>query len=412
LKKQERINVNTLLQINTVGNYGSTGRIVEEIGILATGKGWNSYIAFGRNERPSKSKVIKIGSALDRLHHGLSTRLFDRHGFASVRATKQLIRKIAEIKPDIIHLHNLHGYYLNIRILFEYLATIDIPLIWTLHDCWAMTGHCTHFEPINCLKWMIECHNCPLKKKYPASYFLDRSKRNYYDKKELFTSLKRLTIVPVSIWLSDILKASYLSKYPYTVINNGINIDIFKPTPCGDIRIKYNLDNKFVILGVATDWVRSKGLADFIELSRKLDSGYQIILVGLSQNQIKQIPKNIIGITRTENLQEITELYSCAEIFLNPTYQDSFPTTNLEAMACGTPVITYNTGGSTESIIPETGIIVQKGDITGLINAIEIVRERGKSYYSLKCIERARLFYNRNDRYAEYLKLYDKIHNE
>jgi len=409
LEKPGKQNLHTLLQINSVVNYGSTGRIAEEIGVLAIERGWDSFIAYGRKARLSKSKLIKIGSGLDIQYHGLATRLFDMHGFASVNATKQLLRKVEEIKPDLIHLHNLHGYYLNIRLLFNYLATINIPVVWTLHDCWAMTGHCTNFESINCLKWLVECNNCPQKKIYPASYFLDRSKGNYYDKKELFTSLKRLTIVTVSKWLSNILKQSYLSEYPFIVINNGINTDIFKPTQVNEIIIKHRLDRKFIVLGVASNWTPNKGFNDFIQLSKQLGSDFQIILVGLSLTQIRKIPKNIIGITRTNSTQELVKYYSGSDVFLNPTYEESFSTTNLEAVACGTPVITYNAGGSTESIIPETGIIVPKGDITRLIKAIDTVRERGKSYYSQKCFEHSRLFYNKNDRFDEYLRLYNRI---
>lgn len=399
----------TLLQINSVVNYGSTGRIAEEIGISAINQGWNSYIAYGRKKGLSKSKVIKIGSPMDIRLHGLATRLLDRHGFASAMATRHLITRIEEIKPDIIHLHNLHGYYLNIKLLCNYLASKDFPLVWTLHDCWAITGHCTNFESINCLKWIVQCHDCPQKTIYPASYLLDQSRRNFNDKKMLFTSFKKLTIVSVSKWLGSIMQRSYLSKYPLEIINNGIDMDIFKPGQSNELIQKYNPDKKFLILGVASDWNRNKGFYDFIELSRRLGSDYKIIMLGLNSFQIRHIPNCIVGIPRTDDPHQLAEFYSCADVFLNPTYEESFSTTNLEAVASGTPVITYDAGGSTESVLPETGIIVQKGDISGLINAIETVRSVGKGFYSQRCYSHARLYYSKNDRYSEYIKLYHHI---
>ena len=401
--------MNKLLQINSVVNFGSTGRIAEEIGVLAMSQGWHSYIAYGRKNGVSQSEVIKIGSQMDLHAHGLATRLFDRHGFASSMPTRNLISKIEKIKPDIIHLHNLHGYYININLLCNYLADRNFPLVWTLHDCWAITGHCANFESINCNKWIDGCHHCPQRKSYPASYFADQSRRNYNEKKLLFTSFKEMAIVSVSKWLGNIIQRSYLAKYPIEIINSGINMDTFKPVKCNRLLHKYNLKNKFIILGVVNDWNRNKGFFDFIELGRRLSSDYQIVMLGLNNFQISHIPSNIVGIPRTNNPHELAEFYSFADVFLNATYEESFSTTNLEAVACGTPVITYDAGGSTESILPTTGIIVQKGDIEGLKNAVSTVRTKGKSYYSNYCYHHARLNYNMNDRYGYYLKLYSKI---
>jgi putative colanic acid biosynthesis glycosyltransferase len=402
----------TLLQINTVVNMGSTGHIVEEIGQMAIQNGWNSYIAFGRNERPSKSKLIKIGTKIDIKLHGLQTRFFDRHGLGSKRATIEFIEKVIEIKPDIIHLHNLHGYYLNIKILFDYLSTIDIPIVLTLHDCWTITGHCTHFDFINCQKWKTACNHCPQKKEYPASLLFDRSKKNYLLKKKLFNSIKNMTIVPVSQWLGKIITQSFISKYPIQIINNGIDTKIFVNVKDQSIRTKYNIENKFIILGVANIWNVRKGLLDFIELSKLIDNDCIIILVGLNSKQYKNLPNNIIGISRTENTQKLAELYSTADVFLNPTWEDNFPTTNLEALSCGTPVITYNTGGSIESVCTNTGFIVEKKDITGLIKSINTVRKIGKEYYSDNCIKRANWLYNKNDRYLDYINLYTSMINQ
>jgi putative colanic acid biosynthesis glycosyltransferase len=401
--------MNTLFQINSVINSGSTGRIAEEIGQTAISAGWKSYIAYGRNDRPSQSELIKIGNDWDIKMHGFQTRLFDRHGLGSISATKELIGKIKEISPDIIHLHNIHGYYINIEILFNYLLNSNIPVVWTFHDCWPITGHCAHFTFVGCEKWKTQCYNCPQKKNYPSSWVVDRSEKNYNLKKELFTSLPNLTLVPVSNWLSEILKESYLQHYPLNVIHNGINTEFFKPSSDKVFRIKYSLENKFILLGVATSWGLKKGLYDFIELSKLLKTDYQIVLVGLSRKQIEQLPDNILGIERTESVKELAEIYSASDVFVNPTYEDSFPTTNLESLACGTPVITYKTGGSPEAIDELTGIVVEQGNIGKLIDAINKVKDKGKQSYSEACVNRAHRLYKKEDRYQEYIELYGSL---
>lgn len=398
-----------LLQINSVINSGSTGRIGEEIGQTAIAAGWESYIAYGRNERPSSSKLIKIGSDKDIKLHGLQTRLFDRHGLGSKGATTDFIRQIEKIKPDIIHLHNIHGYYINIEVLFQYLKKVNVPVVWTFHDCWPITGHCSHFTFVGCDKWKKLCYECPQKTSYPASYFIDRSKKNYILKKELFNSLPNLTLVPVSQWLSGVLEESFLQKYPIKVINNGINTEVFKPSEGSAFRTKYSLDDKFILLGVASIWDERKGLKDFIELSKLLNSDYQIVLVGLTNKQIKQLPENILGIERTESVEGLAEIYASSDVFINPTYEDNFPTTNLESLACGTPVITYETGGSPEAIDESTGIVVEQGNINKLVDAINQIKSHDKQYYSDACVERAHRLYKKEDRYKEYIDLYESL---
>jgi glycosyltransferase involved in cell wall biosynthesis len=387
-----------LLQINTVINNIATGKIAEAIGKQAISSGWESYIAFGRRERESASHKIKIGGKLSVFLHILLTRLFDRHGFGSRIATQHLIKKIVKIKPDIIHLHNIHGYYINIKVLFDFLAKSQIPVIWTLHDCWTITGHCAHFDAIGCNKWKTECSHCPQKWNYPRSLFLDNSIRNHKRKKALFTSVKNLTIVPVSYWLGDIMKQSFLNQYPIQVIQNGIDINSFSPQPA------------CIILGVANVWDRRKGLDDFITLNNQLNkSQYQIILIGLNKQQINCLPKEIIGIRRTESVAELAKLYSIADVFVNVTYDDSFPTVNLESLACGTPVITYRTGGSVESISQDSGIIVEKGNITALCEAIQKIAQNNKLYYSEDCRKRAVSLYNKEDRFKDYIDLYNTL---
>ncbi len=396
-----------LLQINTVVNYGSTGKIAESIGNLAISQGWESYIAYGRLKVPSESKLIKIGSFIDVLVHGLQTRLSDRHGLGSKRATMDFIKKIERLKPDVIHLHNLHGYYINIKILFDYLANASIPVIWTLHDCWPITGHCIHFDFVGCDKWKSECNKCPQKNEYPASIFIDRSRKNHKLKKGLFTSVENLTLVPVSKWLGLIIKESYLRKYPLSVIPNGINLDIFKASTATETLIKYGLTEKFVILGVASIWSKQKGLKDFVALSKLIDTKTIIVLIGLNKHQLKTLPKNILGIERTDNVKQLATFYSLADVYINTSYEESFPTTNLEALACGTPVITYGIGGSPESLSDKTGFIIKIGDIDGLYKSIQCMQAKEKLNFSDSCRNRAIQLYNRNDRYKDYLNLYE-----
>lgn len=401
--------MSTLLQINTVVNSGSHGRIAEEIGQLALTNSWQSYIAFGRNNRPSQSKLIKIGSNIDINIHGLKTRLLDRHGFGSKKATIKLVEQIKEIKPDIIHLHNIHGYYVNIEILFNYLESTTIPVLWTLHDCWSFTGHCSHFDLIGCNKWKTGCFNCPQKKEYPRSYLFDNSKRNFANKQKIFTAVKNLTIVPVSNWLGNLVRESFLNKYPQNLIYNGVNIGVFSPQINKSTKTNLGLDNHFMLLGVASGWSSRKGFEDFISLSNFINPDCVIVLVGLNDKQLKKLPSNIIGVNRTENIQQLAEIYSAADLFLNLTYEDNFPTTNIESLACGTPVLTYNTGGSIEAVSNETGFIVEKGDLKAVLDVINLVKSNGKSAYTSACRERAVKLYNKDDRYMEYINLYETL---
>ena len=400
----------TLLQISIEVNSGSVGRIAEQIGQTAIQQGWNSFITYARNNLQSQSKTIKIGNKFDVYWHGINTRLFDNHCLCSTRSTKKLIKKIELIKPNIILLHHIHGYFLNMKVLFDYLATIDTPVAWVFHDCWSFTGHCTYFDYVGCDKWQTQCTRCPQKQNYPGSLWLDRSSRNYTLKKRLFNQVRNMTIVPVSHWLGTMVQQSFLKKYPIQVIQNGIDIDMFSPqSNSKQIKEKYGMGNKYLLLGVANIWEHRKGLKDFIKLYRNLPDDCQIILVGLKKKQIQKLPKGIIGIERTENVRALAELYSAADLFINPTWEDTFPTTNIEAFACGTPVVTYCTGGSVESVSEDTGFVVDKGRIDVLCDVINIVKQRGKTFYSENCRKRAVALYNKNNRFDEYIHLFNQL---
>lgn len=406
----------TILQINTCLHIGGTGMVAESCGREVIKEGWNSYIAYSRNyisqTPPSASKIIKIGNDADVYLHAVQTRLFDTHGLCSKSSTKKFIEDIKKLSPDIVHLHNLHGYYLNYPLLFSYLKEKSIPVVWTLHDCWSFTGHCTHFESVCCEKWKSGCGNCPRKKDYPSSMFLDNSKNNYLKKIQAYGDYEKLTLVPVSNWIEERLKESFLQNHKIRVIHNGIDLDKFHPASedvTKRLREEYGLEDKKVILGVASTWTPMKGLLDFIELRKVLPESTLIVLLGLTEKQIQDLPRGIIGLKRTEDFGELLGFYSLSSVFCNPTYEDTFPTTNLEALACGTPVITYNTGGSPESIDGDTGLVVEKGDISGLNNAIQIVLSNNKEHYSKVCRKRAEVKWNKVDRFKEYIELYKEI---
>lgn len=402
-----------LLQISIEVNSGSVGRIAEQIGLEVLKTGAESYITFARNNLPSKSKTIKIGNKFDIYFHGIKTRIFDDHCYGSTRPTKKLIKQIRELNPDIILLHHIHGYFLNMRILFEYLSKLNIPIVWTFHDCWSFTGHCAHFDAIGCEKWKTGCYACPLKTSYPASYLFDRSRKNYIEKKKLFNSVKNLTIVPVSNWLGDIVKESFLSSNNIKVIYNGIDINTFKPsTNNKETREKFGLKDEFVVLGLSSVWNKSKGFDDFINLSTKIDSKVKIILVGLNQEQIDKLPNNIIGIKRTENINQLADLYSMSDLFLNLSFQETFGLTTAEALSCGTPALVYNATACPEVVSEDTGFIVEKGDLDSVIKVINEVREKGKGFYSEKCRERAVSCFNKDDRFKEYIDLFTNLINK
>ncbi|ADQ79110.1 glycosyl transferase group 1 [Paludibacter propionicigenes WB4] len=398
-----------LLQINSDANSCSTGRIAEQIGQFAISNGWESYIAYGRDKNSSKSHLIRIGNAWDLIFHGVQTRLFDRHGIGSKRATKNLIKQIKKIEPTIIHLHNLHGYYLNIEILFNYLSCAGIPVVWTLHDCWSFTGHCTYFDSIACSKWRTQCYKCPQINEYPASFFVDRSEKNFQLKKKLFNSIPTLKLVSVSNWLEHVLKKSFMSDIPSVIIHNGIDTSLFKPIEERTIKDRYELNNSFILLGVASIWSARKGLNEFIELSKNVDCNTKIILIGLNKKQIKALPTNIIGLQRTESISELAEFYSVADLVLNLSSEESFGLTTVEGFACGTPGIVYNCTASPELITPETGLIVEKGNLVQLVAAIEQIKIKGKAFYSENCLERAQKFYNNQKQFNEYILLYEKL---
>lgn len=389
-----------IFQING-GVFGSTGKIMFGIADMAKMQGHEVLCASpmtttNRYNQP-KDEYIRIGSYYSRCVDVMLARITGLEGCFAPFATLRLISEMKKYKPDIIHLHSIHNSYLNIPMLFRYIKKNNIRVVWTLHDCWAFTGHCAHFDMIGCSKWREGCHSCPQYKGYPKSTF-DNSAYMYRLKKKWFTGIKDMTIITPSEWLGNLVKESYLKDYPIKVINNGIDLSVFKPTE-SDFRIKYNCEDKFIILGVAFGWGVKKGLDVFIELAKNLGPEYQIVLVGTDETVDKQLPDNIISIHRTQNQTELAKIYTAADVFVNPTREDTYPTVNMEAIACGTPVITFDVGGSAESA-GNGAIIVTKDDVKRMSEEIEKLSINNTELP----LERKRLdMYNR---YIEVTKIY------
>jgi len=395
-----------VLQINTVCGVGSVGRIVRQIHEALREKGHESYIAYGRKPLGCDG-AIRIGGDLDVYFHVFLTRVFDLHGFGSKKATKKFLKIVEEINPDIIHLHNIHGYYLNIEVLFDFLKSFDKPVVWTLHDCWAFTGHCAYFLYARCDKWKTGCYSCPEKKSYPKSVFLDNSKSNYQRKRKTFSGVRNMTLVTPSQWLAGLVKESFLGDYPVQVIPNGIDTEVFKPTQSG-FRKRYGLDGKFLILGVANVWEKRKGFDYFLDLSKYLSDDEIIVLVGLSDERIKNLPNNIIGIKRTNSAKELAEIYTAADVFFNPTLEDNYPTVNLEAQACGTYVITFDSGGAKETIISkESGIAIKPCNAEDIMNLIRVLRSKGRKAANVD--SSARSVISHRFMVGSYISLYEKL---
>ena len=368
-----------ILIIDTVCGYGSTGKIVVDLASEYEKAGHDCVIAFGRGKAKGYGKVYKIGTTIGIYYHALMTRLFDTHGKHSKMATKKFIKYIDEFAPDIIHLHNIHGYFLNYEYLFKYIKNKNSKVVWTLHDCWSFTGHCAYFDVAGCFKWQTNCQNCPQKHSYPKSWLLDGSKRNFLDKKAAF-EYGNVIIVTPSLWLKELVGQSFLKNNRTEVIPNGIDIEKIKCLK-EDFRNDNRLAGKKIILGVANLWDYRKGLDSFLALSKMINKDEIIVLVGVSKAQLKKLPDNIVGIKRTDSFSQLIDIYKSADVFVNPTLEDNYPTVNIEAIISGTPVVTYNTGGSPESLLGKYGLIVEKGNVEELYKAITAILKDGKEKY-------------------------------
>lgn len=396
-----------ILLVNTFIGSTSTGNLTYEIYKCCVENGNECVIAYGRKDVKKDAKTYKISNIFDYNIHALWTRLTDLNGSASYFTTKRFLRFIDEYSPDVIHLHNLHGYYLNLKLFFEYVDRRNIPIVWTFHDCWPFTGHCPYYTNIACDRWQIECHNCPKKREHPASLLLDNSRKNYRTKNALFHLPRRMIITPVSEWLSGEVRKSFFKDVKIRTVYNGINLDVFQPVE-SCFKQKQEIENKKMLLGVAINWVPTKGLDDFIELNNKISDEYVIVLVVLDEEQLKDLPKGIIGLRRTENVQQLVEIYSAADVFVNPSREETFGMVTAEAMACGTPTVVYNATASPELVDEKTGRVVEVGDVDELYHQIQRV---DKKLMKKSCRERAEQLFDKSVNQKQYLEIYDELIN-
>lgn len=397
-----------IIQINATAGIGSTGKIMIDLdGIINSDNNGFMICAYQNNNLSNNLFSFNNKNSNYVLKKNiLISRITGIMGHRHTKETYEAIKWLDEKQPDIVHLHNIHGDWIDYRVLFKYLKEKNIPVIWTLHDCWAFTGRCSHFELCGCEKWKSGCFKCTNKHVYPITYFFDHSSRLWNEKKNIFTGLEKMTIVTPSMWLKEYVENSFLSKYPVVVINNGIDTDIYKPVTS---KSKYydGIQDKKIILAVASSWSTFKGLDDIMILNNLINHDlYQIVIVGLNDKQMEMCPDNIVGVSRTNSQEELVELYSGADVFINLTYQDNYPTTNLEAISCGTNVITYNTGGSPESI-PNKEYIVNQGDVQKVYELIVQICQSPKEKQKLR--EYAINHFDKNIKFNDYIKLYKKI---
>ena len=392
-----------LLQINSVANLGSTGRIAEQLGKKVMEEGWESYIAYGRSANQSDSILIRIGNKVDLVSHGLQSRLWDKQGLASKRATKNFIKEIEKIKPDLVHIHNLHGYYLNFPILLSYLDECSIPTVLTVHDCWWFTGHCACIDE-NCNNWMNVCMDCPLPKSYPKT-LISKANRNWNIKNSIFNTVKNITLIPVSDWIDSKLKQSLLKNVPSKVIHNGVDTSVFFREKDVDTSVPHNTFN---ILCVATKWTEHNGFYKILQLSKLIEEDVRIVIVGVDDRQLKSLPSNVIGVKRTENLAQLRGIYSQADVLLNLTKNLSFGLVTAESMACGTPAIVYSDTAGEEIIDYKTGFVMNQ-----IEEVIPIVSKLKKNYnrenVASECSRRIRENFSLDRQLNAYFDLYTEL---
>ena len=392
-------------QVNVVCGSGSTGKIAVDLAEAIQLQGGESRIAYGRGNASKEIDSFKISNKPDLYIHAMLTRITDKHGLYSRKATIRLIKDIEEYNPDIIHLHNIHGYYINYEILFRFLEKYGKPIVWTLHDCWPITGHCAHFDYVGCSRWQKSCYDCPQKKIYPASMLKDNSADNFERKKTAFNLPINMTIVTVSDWLYGIVGQSFLKNYPLKRIYNGIDLEVMHPIK-SSLKTKYYLEDKKIVLGVASIWDERKGIDTFYELAKSISTDYQIVMIGLTKKQLQKKPKNILGIERINSQKELARWYAAADIYVNTSVEETMGMTTVEAMGCGTPVIVMNTTGSPELVDGKCGRSVEPGNIMQLLQTIkELENMKNKKEYCLECANN----FEKSRQYAQYIELYKQL---
>lgn len=392
-----------VLFVNLVYGTGSTGKIIADIMNLLKKGGNDVKALYGTGARSDNAEAVRVSGKFGYYFHNAMSRFTDHAGLYSWAATGKMIREIRAFQPDLIHLHTLHGFYVNYEMLFRFLKKANIPVVWTLHDCWTFTGHCTHFSQANCTQWKTLCRDCKLLYRYPQCYWKGDVKRNYLRKKRAFTDVNNLTVTTPSQWLADQVAESFLRDYPRIVIPNGIDRTVFRPQ-ASSLRETYHLENKKIVLGAANAWNARKGLPDLLTLAERLGPDYQVVLIGLTEKQLPEIPPNVLGLLRTADQMELAQWYSAADVFVNPTYEETFGLTTVEAQACGTPVVVYETDGCPETVAPGNGQLTPQGDLSALERAVRDITGSGLRADQLKMAR-----FDKEVVYQAYIRSYETV---
>lgn len=396
-------------QINSVCGQGSTGRITVELSEMLSNNGINNHIYYGVGTSEFKSST-KFSSDLYVKYNILKTRLFGKHSFYSKTGTKRLIKFLKNYQPDVIHLHQPHGHYINIKLLINFINEHEIPLVLTLHDCWIFTGHCVHFTVANCEKWKTGCGGCPQLKQYPKSLIFDRTAESFRDKNILLNSIKNVSFVAISDWIYSISKQSMIKNQKVFKIYNGIDTKIFLPKNVNYLRSMYDFQSKFVVLGMANKWITNNNTSNLSRFMEKMDDDVVFVLIGVTPDQKASLPRNVFGVERISDINKLADFYSLADVFVNLSYEDSFGLVSAEALSCGTPVVAYNSTACGEIVGNDNcGKIVSLGNFDDVISAVKHIKMNGKSYYTQNCRERVLAMYDKDNTYREYLNLYNSL---
>lgn len=396
-----------LVLVNTVCS-GSHGRLMRDLRSAAQANGFQVCVAYGRGD-PFSGDTVRIGAQKDVLAHVALTRALDMHGRGSRGATEAFVRHLSDLSPDLLHLHNIHGYYLHAQTLFDFIRERNLPTLWTLHDCWALTGHCSHFTRAYCARWQNGCHDCPLKREYPASFGLDASRRNWQWKKDAFSTVPTLRLVTPSLWLSDVVRGSYLGQLPRRVVPNGIDLSLFRPVDGSAVRESLGVEpDQALLLCVARPFDARKGYADMLRVAERLKEKARVVMIGLSDRQLRSLPPYVIGLSGTDGPEELVPYYAAADCLVNPTYEDTYPTVNMEALACATPVVGYGVGGAKEQLADPVGLPLPVGNPDLLADSALRSALKKKSLSPL-CRRYAEQHFDRGKAIGQYIEIYHQM---
>ncbi len=396
-----------ILQINANYGYGSTGLIVEDIGKMLVRHGHKAFFAY-QNTNKNINNGYRMGNKIDWKLHALFSRLFGRQGYYSSLPTKKLIKYIDKISPDVVHLHNLHSNYVHLNKLLEHLAISDIPTVITMHDCWYFTGKCFHYVDAHCNRFITGCGDCPKKNAPPKSLLFDCSAPVLADRKKYISAIPRLEIVGCSDWICNEAQKGILNSYKITTIHNGVDTDVFKPYDSVLLKKEQGFIDKYVVMGMANKWMLPSNRDALEKVVASLDKNTVLMIVGCTSAQIdmlKRLSENVVGIGFIFDRHKLAQYYSMADVFVNITHADTLPTVNMESICCGTPVITYDSCGSTELVFEGCGIIVKENDTDALVYAIQ----KSKNMNFSQCADIGKKAYDKNFCYAKYLDVYSEV---